>query len=135
MHDLIKQLKEKAGLTEDQAQKALVTIKEYIQSKLPPVMHGMVDNFMGNMPDDDDADDIADAGSNNDDWKKKAEHVTNEAAEKLEDLAEDAKQEAEDFAKEATEKISEWAVKAESAAEDAINKLKDMLKENGSKTQ
>ena len=109
MQDLIKQLKEKAGLTEDQAQKALVTIKEYIQSKLPPMMHGMVDNFMGNMPDDD-ADDIADAGSNNEEWKKKAEDVTSEAAERLEDLAEDAKQEAEDFAKEATEKISEWAV-------------------------
>jgi nucleoid DNA-binding protein len=50
MQDLIQQLKDRAGLTEEQAHKSLETIKEYIQSKLPPMMQGMVDNFMfGNM--------------------------------------------------------------------------------------
>lgn len=54
MQDLIKQLQDNAGLTEEQAHKSLQTIKEYIQSKLPPMMQGMVDNFMGTQPSDTD---------------------------------------------------------------------------------
>lgn len=48
MEDLVQQLQEKAGLTEDQALKALQTIKDFIQSKLPPMFSGMVDNFLSN---------------------------------------------------------------------------------------
>ena len=47
MQELIDQLVNKVGLTPEQAQKSLVVIKEYIQSQLPPMMQGMVDNFMG----------------------------------------------------------------------------------------
>lgn len=47
MQELIDQLVSKAGLTPEQAQKSLGVIKEYIQSQLPPMMQGMVDNFMG----------------------------------------------------------------------------------------
>ncbi|RYD52823.1 MAG: hypothetical protein EOP52_01360 [Sphingobacteriales bacterium] len=46
MNELIQQLTDKAGLTEDQAQKAISVIKDYIQSQLPPMMQGMVDNFL-----------------------------------------------------------------------------------------
>jgi hypothetical protein len=46
MDELVKQLVDKAGLTTEQAEKSLVIIKEYIQSQLPPMMQGMVDNFM-----------------------------------------------------------------------------------------
>lgn len=54
MQDLINQLVEKAGLTKDQAEKSLQVIKDYIQSQLPPMMQGMVDNFLGqkNAPED-----------------------------------------------------------------------------------
>lgn len=52
MQDLIEELKTKAGLTEEQAVKAVQTIKEFIQSKLPPMMQGMVDNFIGFQPED-----------------------------------------------------------------------------------
>lgn len=54
MQDLIEQLKTKAGLSDEQAMKAVQTIKEYIQSKLPPGMQGMVDNFIGTSSDSDD---------------------------------------------------------------------------------
>jgi len=47
MEELIAELKEKAGLTEDQAMKALGVITEYIKGKLPPMMSGFVDNFLG----------------------------------------------------------------------------------------
>jgi len=54
MQDLIEQLKTKAGLSDEQALKAVQTIKEYIQSKLPQGMQGMVDNFIGTSSDSDD---------------------------------------------------------------------------------
>lgn len=46
MQDIIAQLTEKAGLSPEQATKALQVIKEYIQAQLPPMMQGMVDNFL-----------------------------------------------------------------------------------------
>jgi hypothetical protein len=47
MDELIQLLMDKADLTHDQAVKSVQTISEYIQSKLPPMMHGMIDNFLG----------------------------------------------------------------------------------------
>ena len=46
MQELINELQEKAGLTPEQSVKALDVIKTYIQGQLPPMMQGMVDNFM-----------------------------------------------------------------------------------------
>ncbi len=47
MKELVQELVDKAGLTNEQAEKSIQVIKEYIQSQLPPMMQGMVDNFMG----------------------------------------------------------------------------------------
>ncbi len=55
MQQLIDQLVSKAGLTELQAEKSIEVIKEYIQSQLPPMMQGMVENFLANQSDDEDA--------------------------------------------------------------------------------
>ena len=46
MHELITHLTEKAGLTTDQAEKALHTVKEYVKEKFP-MMAGAVDNLFG----------------------------------------------------------------------------------------
>ena len=53
MYEIIQQLIDKAGLTQEQAEKSLQVIKEYIQSQLPPMMQGMVDNFLGQRKADD----------------------------------------------------------------------------------
>jgi len=47
MQELINELVTKAGLTQEQAEKSIDVIKTYIQSQLPPMMQGMVDNFLG----------------------------------------------------------------------------------------
>ena len=47
MQELIDQLKQQAGLTEEQATKSVETITNYIKTKLPPMMHGMIDTFLG----------------------------------------------------------------------------------------
>jgi hypothetical protein len=96
MQELIDQLKSKAGLTEDQAIKAVHTIKEFIQSKLPPMMHGMVDNFLAQNKNDDD--DFVDGGSEEEGedftdklsgWKDKAEDAAKDALGKLKSMMND----------------------------------------------
>lgn len=54
MNDLINELVEKAGITKDQAEKSVQVIKEFIQSQLPPMMQGMVDNFLNQQQNPDD---------------------------------------------------------------------------------
>ncbi|MDB5201891.1 MAG: hypothetical protein JWQ27_1300 [Ferruginibacter sp.] len=44
MHELITKLTEKAGISPDQAQKALDTIKDFVKEKFP-MMAGAVDNL------------------------------------------------------------------------------------------
>ena len=51
MQELIDKLKAEAGLTDDQATKALVTIKSYIVEKFP-MLEGMVGNFFGGSDND-----------------------------------------------------------------------------------
>ena len=46
MQEIIDQLKAQAGLTDEQALKSLETMANYIKSKLPPMMHPMIDNFL-----------------------------------------------------------------------------------------
>ncbi len=54
MQELIQQLVAKAGLTEEQAAKAIDVTKEFIQSKLPPQMASLVDNFFASNAGSDD---------------------------------------------------------------------------------
>ena len=51
MEDLIKKLTESAGINEEQAAKAIETVVNFIKDKLPPMMHGVVDNFIGSSND------------------------------------------------------------------------------------
>ena len=48
MQELIQQLIDKAGLSEAQAQQAVSVTKDFIMSKLPPQMSGIVDGFFAN---------------------------------------------------------------------------------------
>jgi hypothetical protein len=45
MQDLIAQLKEKAGLTDEQALKSIQVMKDFIQGNVPPMFSGFVDKF------------------------------------------------------------------------------------------
>lgn len=52
MNELIQQLVDKANLSQEQAEKSVEVIKEYIMSKLPPMMQPMVENFLGQSQED-----------------------------------------------------------------------------------
>jgi len=45
MEDLVQQLKDKAGLTDEQTVKVIETMKEYLMGKVPPMFSGFVENF------------------------------------------------------------------------------------------
>jgi len=45
MNDLVQLMKDKAGLTDEQAIKAIEAMKEYLQGKVPPMFSGFVDQF------------------------------------------------------------------------------------------
>lgn len=53
MNELVQKLTTEAGLTEEQAAKALDVIKEFIQSKVPPMMHPMIESFLATKNNDD----------------------------------------------------------------------------------
>lgn len=53
MNDLIRELKDKAGLTDEQALKAAETMKDFIRSKVPPMFIGFVDQFLAGKAADD----------------------------------------------------------------------------------
>lgn len=45
MNELLQQLKDKAGLTDEQAANAIKVMKEFVQGKVPPMFSGFVDTF------------------------------------------------------------------------------------------
>lgn len=45
MQELIEQLKAKAGLNDEQAKIAIEAVKDYVKSKVPPMLAGTIDNF------------------------------------------------------------------------------------------
>lgn len=102
-NNLLEQLKAKAGLSEEQALKAVQTIADFIKSKVPPMMHGMIDNFL-----------------------TEEESIMD----KMKDIADTAKDNMEDFAKDASEKMSEFGAKAQDATKDALDKLKGFMKKD-----
>ena len=52
MNEIVERLKVNAGLTDEQAAKALETIKEFVKEKFP-MLAGAVDNLLGGEKKDD----------------------------------------------------------------------------------
>ena len=46
MEELVKQISEKAGISEEQAKVALETVVEFAKAKVPPAFQGMVDSML-----------------------------------------------------------------------------------------
>ncbi len=54
MQELVQLLKDKAGLTNEQAIKSIMAMKEFLQGKVPPMFSGVVNKFFADMPKEDD---------------------------------------------------------------------------------
>lgn len=108
MQELINQLKEKAGITEDQATKALAAVKDFVKEKFP-MMAGAVDNLLGTAPLDapSPATTAAAAVTESSNMLDKiSDLIPGETGQKVEDFAKDAAHKAEGAFDVVKEKLS-----------------------------
>ncbi len=126
MTELINKLMDNAGLTAEQAQKSLETVKNFVKEKLPPAFGPQIDAlFQGQKMEANSA--TAPTGNTADSIVDKASDFAASAKDKIQDAAHDAKEKLGDFADDAKEKLGDFADKAEDAAHDAVNKIKDFF--------
>ncbi|HNB80889.1 MAG TPA: hypothetical protein PLP34_07335 [Chitinophagaceae bacterium] len=105
MQELIDQLVQQAGLSNEQAGKSVQVMLTFVKSKLPAPVAANLEAFLsGTKPE-----------TKEDQFKEKAEEFAEAAREKFEDLAGQAR-----------EKLGEAAEKAEEMAKETLEKLKGM---------
>ena len=96
MKELIDRLTQKAGLSEDQATKAIATIKEFVKDKFP-MMAGAVDNLLGSdapastTTTASTATNAAAGGNDGSFLDKISDYIPGEMGQKAEDFAKDMK--------------------------------------------
>lgn len=122
MQDLINSLKEKVGITEEQAIASITHVKEYVKEKFPMVA-GAVDNLLNvhatpsaATPNTDPTATAATAAAGSSILDKISDVIPGETGQKVEDFAKNAAHKAEELAKEAGHK-----------AEEAFDAVKDKL--------
>lgn len=119
MQDLINRLKEKAGITEQQAIASITELKDYVKEKFPMIA-GAVDNLLNVPPSASAAAPIiepaATAAAGSSILDKISDVIPGETGQKVEDFAKNAAHKAEELAKEAGHK-----------AEEAYDAVKDKL--------
>ncbi len=131
MQELINRLTEKAGISPDQANKAIHTIREFVKEKFPMVA-GAVDNIFTEGADKTAIASMgAAAGGSSSVLDKISDVIPGQAGEKVEAFAKQAADKAEDLVDAAKEKIhaamnSETGQKVEAFAKQAADKAEDL---------
>lgn len=102
MQELITKLTEKAGISPEQAAKAIDTVKDFVKEKFP-MMAGAVDNLLGS-----EATAVSPTASAAETsiMDKISDVIPGEAGEKVEDFAKNAAHKAEDVFDNVKEKLS-----------------------------
>jgi uncharacterized protein YjbJ (UPF0337 family) len=107
MNELITRLTEKAGISADQANKAIDTIKDFVKEKFP-MMAGAVDNlFAAEAPTTAAVVDSAAPKTSESILDKISDLIPGETGQKVEDFAKNAANKTEGFTKDAAHKAEE----------------------------
>jgi len=109
MQELVNHLKEKVGITEEQAVKAVEAVKDFVKEKFP-MMAGAVDNLLGQYAPVSATATVADvipAVSEQSVLDKISDVIPGEAGQKVEDFAKAAANKAEDVYDAAKDKLSD----------------------------
>ena len=119
MNELITRLTEKAGISADQASKAIDAIKDFVKEKFP-MMAGAVDNlFAGETAAATATDAVIDSA---------APKTSASIMDKISDVIPgETGQKVEDFAKDAADKVEDFAKGAAHKAEEAFDSVKEKL--------
>jgi len=133
MQELINRLTEKAGISPDQASKAIHTIREFVKEKFPMVS-GAVDNIFTEGADKAAAASMGATAGSSSVLDKISDVIPGQAGEKVEAFAKQAADKAEDLVETAKEKIhaamnSETGQKVEAFAKNAADKAEDLFDE------
>jgi hypothetical protein len=105
MQELITRLTEKAGISADQATKAVDTIKEFVKEKFP-MMSGAVDNLLGGDAVTELASEAMKPVAETSIMDKISDVIPGEAGQKVEDFAKNAAHKAEEVFGDVKEKLS-----------------------------
>ena len=103
MNELITRLTEKAGISADQASKAIDAIKDFVKEKFP-MMAGAVDNLLG--ANEAPAAAATSTGSESSIMDKISDVIPGETGEKVEEFAKNAAHKAEEVFGDVKEKLS-----------------------------
>ena len=107
MQELVNHLKEKVGITEEQAVKAVEAVKDFVKEKFP-MMAGAVDNLLGQyVPATATVADVIPAVSEQSVLDKISDVIPGETGQKVEDFAKAAANKAEDVYDAAKDKLSD----------------------------
>lgn len=99
MQEYIDELKQKAGLTEEQAKQAIEIIVNKVKSKVPESFHSAIDNLFAGQ-------------TASDALKQKYQNYSDQASEKLQQFSTEAKEQLNEAAKQATEFAKDVSEKA-----------------------
>lgn len=116
MQEYIKELQEKAGLTAEQARKAIQTIVAKVKSKVPESFHGGIDSIFGE-----------NASAN---FQEKARSFSDQAEEKINEFRGQAKEQISKLADEAEEIAGEVQDRADEMVKGLTDKLSGMFNQN-----
>lgn len=120
MNELITRLTEKAGISADQASKAIDAIKDFVKEKFP-MMAGAVDNLFAAEP-------AAAATATDAVIDSAAPKTSASIMDKISDVIPgETGQKVEDFAKDAADKVEDFAKGAAHKAEEAFDSVKEKL--------
>ena len=105
MQELITKLTEKAGISAEQAHKAIDTIKDFVKEKFP-MMAGAVDNLFAESPAGNTSASTSTPGASSNFMDKISDVIPGQTGEKVEEFAKNAAHKAEDMFDNAKEKLS-----------------------------
>jgi hypothetical protein len=106
MQELVNQLKEKVGISEEQAVKAVEAVKDFVKEKFP-MMAGAVDNLLGQYVPASATAATTPTTSGESVLDKISDVIPGEAGQKVEDFAKAAAHKAEDVFDAAKDKLSD----------------------------
>lgn len=113
MKEYINELQEKAGLTAEQAKKAIETIVAKVKSKVPESFHGSIDSIFGEEA--------------SETFQQKARSFSDQAEEKIKEFRSQAKEQISKLADEAEDIAGEVKDRAEDIVKDMSDKLSGMF--------
>jgi len=103
MQELIKKITDSAGISEEQATKAIESVKDFVKEKFP-MLEGAVENLFSQKSEA--AEDPADGAKEESVLDKISNVIPGEAGQKVEDFAKNAAQQAEDAFGNVKDKLS-----------------------------